>query len=276
MSKFGDSFTYNNVSSDNYNLILCSFETSDTTPLGLSRSINKGETNNYRYKPNHLGVAYSDVLTFDITVMKDPCGVLSQDDLYFSRSEIREITAWLTSPKTPKLFHIDDDEDDYVDYYGLVTDITANSIEKIYSLTFTFTCDSPFAYSKEYIHSVVNSSTSTGTNYTLTVTNDELDDYIYPILEITASSTGQVFLENVTDNSGQLIIQCKNKNTVYIDCQRLIIYDVAGIIDYEDLGLEDVDNFYWFRLLNGKNEIRLVGDATVKIKYREVRKVGAY
>ena len=105
MAQYGKSFVYNGVSSEKYNLILGGFKTVDTT-LNNPRTIEKGSMNKYRHTVNTLGVNYDDVLKFSIMIMKDPCKYTSHDDLRFTREDIRQISAWLTSPISPRLYHM--------------------------------------------------------------------------------------------------------------------------------------------------------------------------
>jgi len=110
MAQYGKSFVYNGVSSERYNLILGGFKTVDTT-LNNARTIEKGSMNKYRHTVNTWGVNYDDVLKFSIMIIKDPCKYTSHDDLRFTREDIRQISAWLCSPVSPRLYHMYDYDD---------------------------------------------------------------------------------------------------------------------------------------------------------------------
>lgn len=110
MAQYGKSFVYNGVSSEAYNLMCGGFKVVDTT-LNNARTIEKGSMNKYRHIINTWGVNYDNVLSFSIVLMKDPCKYTSQKDLRFSREDIRQISAWLCSPISPRLFHMYDYED---------------------------------------------------------------------------------------------------------------------------------------------------------------------
>lgn len=110
MAQYGKSFVYNGISSEKYNLILGGFEVIDAT-LNNVRSIEKGSMNKYRHTVNTWGVNYDDVLKFSILIMKDPCKFTSHDDLRFTREDIRQISAWLSSPVSPRLYHMYDYDD---------------------------------------------------------------------------------------------------------------------------------------------------------------------
>lgn len=62
---------------------------------------------------------------------------------------------------------------------------------------------------------------------------------------------------------------------IYIDTKKLIINDELGrMVTYDKLGINDVDQMYWFRLIPGNNTIQIYGDCTFEVKFREERKVG--
>ena len=110
MAQYGKSFVYNGISSEKYDLILGGFKVLDTT-LNNSRTIDKGSMNKYRHTVNTWGVNYDDVLKFSIMIMKDSCKFTSHDELRFTREDIRQISAWLTSPVSPRLYHMYDYND---------------------------------------------------------------------------------------------------------------------------------------------------------------------
>ena len=280
MAICGKYFEYNGKSSKDMGLTIGFFNNihDDEIPMGLDRTIDRGEMNPYRSRPNHFGTTYDDPLVFELGIIKDTCepGV---EDLRFKRSEIRQINAWLTSPKFPKLFHMTDyDEewyDEYVDYYCTITSVTASGEDEVMSLTFELTCDSPFGYSQEITHNIHATFETPGTAM-IKNTSDELEDYIYPTIKITPTATGAITLENETDGRS-MTINALASDIIYIDCQRLSLYDeTRELISFDDLGIKDIDDIYWFRLCSGENQIKITGNADVEIKYRELRKVGAY
>lgn len=287
--KFGQYFTYNNKSSEDFGLAIASFESSDgELSSGLTRNLITGETSKYRFRPNHMGAKYSDPLTFKIGLIKDPCNLNSDDMQIFTRSEVREINRWLTAPSYPTLFHMYDDDYDYaderVDYNGLFSDVEyeLNDTDVI-GLTFTFTNDSPFAYSP-LISKTITSNSSTGTTVTITNDSDEIETPLYPCLVISPKESVsqnqkiQCKIENLTENKSMTYEWENEGNDLFIDCERMVIKfnDSDDLVDLDQLGVKDVGNIYWFRLVSGRNKICVTGDVTVRMQYREYRKVGAY
>lgn len=277
MAQYGSSFIYNNRSSEEFNLIIGGFQNKDTV-LNISRTIEKSSMNKYRHKVNTYGVNYSDVLSFTIQLIKDPCKYSDQEDMRFSRAEIREIAAWLTSPITPRLFHMfnyPDDNDMEYDYYGMFTGIEAQD-NGVYSITCTFECNTPYALSPE--QSVV----ITDGQGIINNPSDEYEDYVYPTIVITPTSTElnpySIRLINESDGNRSITLnKMKRGDTVIMDCHKMTIKNSSGsLFNFEDLNIDVVEYIYWFRLLHGDNSIKVVGDASVEFIFRYPVKVGAY
>lgn len=107
---------------------------------------------------------------------------------------------------------------------------------------------------------------------TITNNNDNSVEYKY-------SSGG--YIAEVTPRSITLEVP---HMPVYIDSNKARIYDLVDvasrgmshILNFEDLGLEDVSYIYWPRIFNGSNHWTITGNCDVEIIYREPRKVGGY
>lgn len=191
-------FVYMNNSLSTMGLICVDFDSNSDIPLGLQRTIQKGETNRYRVKSNHIYTSYDDPLEFEIHVIKDPykCGY-DQSKMKFSREEIRQITRWLSSTTIPQLLSTVDCNDELLNYCGIFTNIESFVVGgEVYGFVLTFTNDSPFAYS----NSIKNKYELNG-NVAKTVLNnsDLLDDYIYPILHISPNSNTDFYMCNLSD-----------------------------------------------------------------------------
>lgn len=276
---FGKYFIYDNHSSQEFNLTIASFDSDIEIPMGLNRSILKGETNRFRTSPNHMGTSYDDVLSFEVTLIKDPC-VTSSEDMYFSEDEIDDINAWLTSADYPILFHMydyDDGVDKKYDYFGIFTEVKTQVFGgRVSGLTYTLTTNSPYAFT-ELIEKEFECSGET--NFTIEVNNSERKREIYPIIKLnpTGDELGRVniTIKNSTDDDKSITLNVL-KEPITIDCSKSKIYDAVGLLSFEDLGLSDIGYIYWVRLYHGVNNFTVVGDTKIIFEYREPRKVGAY
>ena len=272
--KIAKSFTYCNKNTlEDFGLDMVLTNNNKEINLALSREVLKGNTTKFRDATNHLGAKFSEVLSFPITLIKrSKTG--NQEELKWSRQDIREITSWLTSVEIPQLleFQYKTTNEEEIDYFGLFTDITTYSLDSVvYGIELTFTCSSPFGYTKENVYRFNIDSSKEINN-----TSDKWNDYVYPKIEIIPNSTGNITITNVTDEKRSITLNVKNQNNVYIDCRNNIVYDEAGVLSLSDLGItvDDLDTLYWLRFVSGKNRIEVEGDAEVIMKCRYERKVG--
>lgn len=272
MASFGNYFTYNGHSSSEFNCIIATFDQVDSYNTGLFRDVQRGDINRYRYKPNHFGTVYADVLTFNVTLIKNICD--SNEAQCFSRSEYREIAAWLTEPEYPKLYEMTEYTEDWNDeaecYFGIFSNVENHAAGEIVGITATFTCDSPFAWGPLKTVSWSESGPKT-------VNIDSDVKYTYPIISFTANSACSIAFRNITDDDSIIFEAPTGGDVIVIDSNKLTITDNAGIPIYlSDIGVSDPTTVYWPRLLQGNNTLTYTGDATVTMTYREARKVGAY
>ena len=320
MAQYGKSFMYNGRSSEEFGLRMIGFRVIDI-PLNLKRNTSISEMNRYRHRVNMYGINYDSVLGFTIQLMKDPCvdGIQrDQSEFRFTRQEVRQIAAWLTSPISPRLFHmydypktktvestvdeeieaqydeetgdliegtgitvqrtvyteVDDSEAEY-DYMGVFTDVTPTD-NYFNCLECTFECNTPYALSP------LQSFTITDGEGTIPNPSDEYEDYVYPLITITPTSSelGAYDIRLINESDGNRSITLKNMkpaDTVTMDCQKLTVTNISGsLMSFEDLNIDVVDYIYWFRLVHGNNDIKIVGDAAVTFTFRYPVKVGAY
>lgn len=191
-------FEYMNNTLLSMGLMCVDFESESEIPLGLKRTIQKGETNRYRVKSNHIYTSYDDPLEFEINIVKSICNTgCSQSEMAFSRDEIRQITRWLSSTTIPQLLNTINENDESLNYCGIFTNIESFVVGgDVYGFVLTFTNDSPFAYS----NSIKNKYELNG-NVTKTVLNnsDLLDDYLYPVIHIKPESNTDFYMCNLSD-----------------------------------------------------------------------------
>ena len=275
---FGRYFYYNSHTSQEFNLVMGGFNYTEDIPLAMSRNVYRGGFSKVRKTPNFMGTEYNDVLSFTISLIKDPCVYPEHDDMYFTEDEVDEIVSWLTEPNYPTLFHMYDYEpivNHKYDYYAVVDNITPQVFAgDVVGFTVSFVTNSPYAWSEEITQDITNFTQPT--EYSFTVSNSERLGTIFPVITITPTGANtSISIGNVRDGTS-MTINNHLSSQIVIDCQRSMFYDANGLLTFEDLGIEDVDSIYWFRLYNGTNTIELTGAARFQITYREPRKVGAY
>lgn len=314
-------------------------------PLNMVREMMVGSINRHRLKANAMGTKWSNVLSFQLSLIKSPCS--DQEDFYFTEDEIDYIDAWLTSPNYPTLLHIyEAEKNEYLenpelysdslylkyDYFGVFTEIQPTySGDKIIGLTATFSTNSPFAWSKpKTITAECRGTDDEPATVEIVVDSSEKYGEIYPLIEIvgvnvsdettpgddsggtepsdsgteepvdysvrediTITNTMDINLEYEYDEEQHRTIPVATPRSlslqvphapIYVDSEKSRIYDIVSvlteevnhILDWEDLGLEDVSYIYWPRLFHGKNVWEVSGNCNITITFREPRKVGAY
>lgn len=266
MQAFGERFTYNGKSSEDFDLILVNVGTEEGSSSLLSRQSIHTDMTQSRPKINDKGTKYSNVLSFPVSLIK-------KDKKPLEPEEIRSITTWLTGPRYARPLNIiaegtRDEIYDGLTYYGKFVGrfdffMVGNTR---YGFTCNFECNAPYPY---LIQSFNYSSASTQT-INLNNTSDELEIPLYPTLTITPHSDGLISIDNKTDAlQDPTTLRCFHNNTVTIDCNRKIITDSLGNpYDFQYF------NLTWFELLPGNNDILLSGNFDLKITCEFPRKVG--
>lgn len=278
----GEEFIYMGKSSSDYDLLLVYFD-EEEYPTGLSREINKAESTQYHTIANHYGAKYSDVLTFSIAVIK----MIDCMSKPFTRDESRMIKSWLMSPRLPQWLHVrkDADDSDYIDYCGLFTNVEDKVVNGLNGLIFTFTCNAPYGFSKQYTKRYVVSGNK---NVTFFNASDDLETYLYPIIKITPKATETIELTNKTDNNSSISFNAQVGKEIIVDCARQIITIENQMATFSELGWEKyiqkdfnninngISKIYWFRMCGGYNELNFTGHFNISITMRFPRFTGSY
>lgn len=257
-------FIYNGKSTKNAinssELILASFDSVDSI-TGMTRDAVSGESTIAHPIANEYGTTYSN--------LEIEYGLIKKNKKPFTEAEQQIIEAWLTSPKISQDIQIYDCENNITDIYcGKFTETEWKPMSGGFAgLTFKFTCNS--AYGKKKF-SQTYSINGSKINITINNLTDELEEYVYPVLDIyqTSTTNANITIKNKTDNNNSMSFLTRRNNHMVIDCKNCIPYDqtTSGIITYKDLGWQDVGNIYWLRLLPGENQIEIDCSATVSVK----------
>lgn len=201
MAKQCKDFTFNNKRLSNFgNYITVDFDNGDAEKnLGLSREMEMGSTNTYRVEANYYGDKWSDVLQFEIHLMKNPCVYTDQKDMEITKGEIRQIARWLTSPHKPQWIKFEyEDEDEIVkNYKGWFNNIETWVVGgTIYGLRLFVSCTTPFGYTDDLVNEI---NVETYKNTIVTNDSDELESFCYPKVTIEPKYNTEVYMCNLSD-----------------------------------------------------------------------------
>lgn len=258
-------FNYNGKSTDTViqdcRLILASWD-SVTEIQGSERSTVAGERTVTRTAVNEFGTIYGKTI-FSYALIRE-------DGQPISDADQRVIETWLTSPKYSIPLELIDCEGTAICRYDgkFIKTAWIPTHGGWASVRFDFESATPYAYIPRTL------TYSSAGNHTFTCHSDELQEYTYPIVTITASSANTVKIKSVTDGNNTMTINMPALITVKIDCDKCILTDntTSEVIDFDDIGWDDIGNIYWLRILPGENTINITGSATVTISYNYVYK----
>lgn len=276
--KFGQSFKYNGYSTEDFNLIICSDNPASEYALSMDREIITGNTTHVRNEAFGLSAKYSNMLSLELMLIKNPRLYTAPELLSFSRDELRNITAWLTSPTIPMLLDFTeyDESQDPVDFFGNFDSVNTFTYGNIYGIKATFLCNAPWGYTKELEYS---SDISGSGIINIDNTSDDWESAVYPLINIHPTENGNITITNITENKSFSFLAERNLD-IMIDCRRLMVTkmvtDTIDIVSFRELGwtTDTLDTLYWPRLIHGENQIQITGNCTIKISCRFPRKVG--
>lgn len=194
MGKNMNSFKVN----ENPKYIFVDFESDPEIALGLERDMETGDSNRYRTTPNYFFDKWSGTLPIEFDIVKNPEVYETQNEMEFSKSDIRELARWLTSSHFPEWLKVESDNvEENLRYDGWFNNIETWCVAgRVYGLRLFFNCSSQFAYTEN----IVNEINVSSYDYMLVSNNsDELYNYCYPSINITPNNNGEIFICNLSD-----------------------------------------------------------------------------
>lgn len=260
---------YGDFTASSYGLVIGSLshsgDSSDDIGMGITTM---EEFIGHEPVPVYIGQKYSEKLKLQITLVKDPC--IFRGSMYFNEKDCRSILRTLTGQKGyrwMKLVTWEPDGDLW--YRARIGNISYERIGgHIAGIILDLECDSCFAWSQEY---QVTVQARAGMHfYVFNNTTDDLNNYVYPLTEITSASAGSISVVSLSDNSRCCEIKNVRQNEkITVDAKRQII---SSSLPHELL-LDDF-NLGWPRLVPDKNEFVSDSDIIISMKYRVPRKAG--
>lgn len=250
-------FIYNNKSTKDIlsdELMLATFDEGQIT-IETNRNIISGDPTISKPIPNEYGMTYDKLII--------NYGLVKKNGNRFTDKEQEEIEKWLTSPKTSIDLQIYDDlYNDTEIYCGLFTNTKWYSLgEGWIGLMFEFTCNC--GYGKKHFKQNLNITSSQA----ISINNPLNEEYIYPTITLLQSSNTDVMIKNISDNNNSMNFKIKSNSETTIDCQHCILKNQSGLMSYEELGWDNVENIYWLRLLPGDNQISVSGASSMAIEF---------
>lgn len=277
----GQDFLFDNKHLRDFGFVMA--QPSDNDESGLNREILKGTTNMYRSQAVHYGTVYTDVITLPLFIVKFNC---DYDDTQISLFELRKLQAWLTSSKLPQSLYIVSKEGIMIEYHGIFTEISPYSYNGLNGINLKFTCDSPFGYDTKKVK-IQADDAKKGITKKMFCDTDEIEEYIYPLIQFYPNSAGKISFKNNNDDGRTMSLSLSKKyNEVVIDCKLKRIIADGVPLSLSDVGwnIKQINDFnnvntgiykmYWLRLMPERNYVDISGDGDFIITYKNLIKLG--
>lgn len=279
------SFIFNGINSEDFNVVIAWIDQDepDVGSNGLTREVKKSGTNKRKIKDNIYGTENTESIIFRI-------GLVRIDGTEITRDESMKINTWLTSSPLPQLLKFNDADSCMLHYYAVCTEIKDTLVgSRLVGKELVFTTNSCFAFMQtfEKLFSITGEQ-----NFYLNNLADTYDGIYYPTITITTQAQN-IVIENITDKKSvtidmiKIVADSMGNKTIVLNCSDMIVLDGNNkLIPISNLGWgedyksyvsttnEYMNNIYWFRLLQGMNEIKVTGDCTFKIECEYPRKAG--
>lgn len=252
-------FIFDGKSSDMYEIIMVDFDTptasnDEETSLLTAKSASSDKWDLY-------GVEYSSPLTSKITIV-------NKDGTYVNSDKQRELKKWLCKHRY-SWFQVDQADLSNIYYRCILNNPQMVNIGRMNGgISFTMTCDSPYAWSQEMSaeYAVTNDTGSFIFNHV-----SDIDEYILcPVVTITSNIAGTIEIINTSDSSRKVKIEnCTVGEVITLDGTLDKISSSNGRVVLNSW------NKKFLEMIEGGNNLTINGNCTVKLTYRLPRRVGA-
>jgi hypothetical protein len=251
-------FIFDNEPSEFYDVMLCTFDSSNSSSNDEETEIVTVKTNgNDRFRL--ADVKYSNPLKFTLTIAK-------VDGSFIDSHEQRRIKKWLCKRNRYCYFLICQDDMDLIQYRCIMT---FNSMVDVgrrnAGMSFDVICDAPYAWSSNIYYKVISTSTNTLKIYS----DSDFDDVMLPTTtKITVNGTGNIKITNTSTNEYVEITDCTVGEIITLDGDNEIIESSTNRL------ILDKWNMEFLELQDGNNNLTIEGNCKVEITYRYPRRVG--
>lgn len=260
-------FQYAGEFGSDYMLTPCTFDTGggvETIDFGSQLSTERtnvvGTDERVLINPD-----YSSALSFTFQACKaDEAG----NALPISAEEYSKINRWLNR-KESHVFKIKKDTYENIYYLGSFNIQAVKVNGEIYGIELTFTSAYPYGFMDEITVEYADVN-----NFTVYNCSDETGD-IYPYIEITCLSDGDLKITNTMDNEIFEVKNCKKNEIIKIDGKSRIItssVDTHKVCDDFNYNYLKIISTYEERLNTYSSSVNI----NITVKYSPVRKAGVY
>lgn len=268
-------FEYAGEKLSDYGMMVCNFDRAsgiETISSGADikfNQVNPSGNNRFYIASSTYDSVYSTVFQ----ICKNPSMFNSQDDMYLEPDLVSTLQRFLCRKNEYHKFKVNQENFEHIHWQVTFSSKQITINRRVVGLELTLFTDSPFAYmdkvSAEY-------NCLAGTSFNLWDNSDEITDInnqIYPDMEITILSKGDFELENSMDNKIMKFSGCNVGEIITINGKNEIIS--SSIPSHN---IPDNFNFFFPRIVNTYdnrcNTFTPNLDCKIKISYYPIRKIG--
>lgn len=253
MSFYGTSFIFDGIPCEEMGLIMYDFSNAKQSETMFSSDLTISEDRiSGRLRPLMYGGSINAPLTFNMVM----CA--SEDSIYYNepldRWDLQKISSWLTGHKQYKWLEIvQPDMEDYR-YRCIITELKAVEIAgNKWGLSCKVTCDTPYAYTKQYNYDITSSSMKIHSPMTY-------NEFYYPVIIITDYIPGDIVItiSNIEEEYSFTINNIpESVGTMTIDCENEVITSSNDFNLYQYIKYDK--HFHFPRFAKGSNMITVTG-----------------
>lgn len=261
-------FEYDGLLLSDFGCIMCSF---DLTGL---ETVTNGSNITFNTSPVLKGTKhvltdtqYNECLITTFEICKNPCNYTEQSDAYFNIEEITTITRWLNRKDFLKFKLIKEGYENI--YFEGSFNVNRKMLgDYCIGMELTLITNRPFAL----YETIKKTFKVTQANY-VEIFKDISDEigFIYPDVEITCTTDGDLTIHNAIENRDTIIKNCVTGEVITM---RYPIIS-SSISTHK---IQNDFNYNFFRIANTykerANKLTFSLPCTMKISYEPVRKVG--
>lgn len=260
-------FEYDDQKLSDLGYMICSFGSKgiQTVSGGSNLTFNTVSTRKGE-KYELTSAEYGDCLETTFQICKNVC---EDEDMEISFNEFRELMVWLNR----KEFHIlqfIDDNDDYSDIY-FEASFNVNRIEfdgALYGLELNMKTNRPFALHEPMF---VALETSEANETRQIINSSDEEGFLYPHMEITAKESGDLSINNKTEERNMYIGNCEAGEKITLNYPI-----IQSSLDTHKI--QNDFNWNFFRLVrtfkSGVNKIEISLPCEIKMTYSPIVKFG--
>ena len=261
-------FEYDDLLLSDFGCIMCSFDSNglETVTNGSNITFN---TSPILKGTKHVltNTQYDECLTTTFEICKNPCNHVEQSDAYFSIEEITTLTRWLNRKEFLKFKLIKEGYENV--YFEGSFNVSRKMLgDYCVGMELILTTNRPFAL----YETIKKTFKATKANH-IEIFKDISDEigFIYPDVEITCTTAGNLTIHNAIENRDTVIKNCIAGEVITMK------YPVISS-SVSSHKIQNDFNYNFFRIANTYrekgNKITFSLPCTMKITYNPVRKVG--